>query len=55
MTVIFRFDVVDLNFTPTEECREIRFFSKEELKANYEDLAAQIKPLAEKFNPEDFT
>jgi 8-oxo-dGTP pyrophosphatase MutT (NUDIX family) len=53
-TVIFRFDVLDLNFTPTEECRAIKFFSKEDLQADFENLGSQVKPLAEAFNPEDF-
>lgn len=53
-TIIFRFDVEDLNFTPTEECREIQFFSKEDLQANVANLAAQIVPLVERFDSSDF-
>jgi 8-oxo-dGTP diphosphatase len=53
-SVIFRFDVVDLNFTPSEECKEIRFFTKEELQANLDDIASQVKPLVEVFNPDEF-
>jgi len=53
-SVIFRFDVSDLNFTPSEECKEIRFFSKEDLQANLEDLALQVRPLAQEFNSSDF-
>ncbi len=53
-TVVFRVDFVNLNFMPTKECAQIKFFSKEELKANYADLAAQVKPLAEAFHPEEF-
>jgi 8-oxo-dGTP diphosphatase len=53
-TAIFRIEIADFNFTPTKECKEIRFFTKEDLKANYEDLAAQIKPLAEKFDPKEW-
>ncbi len=53
-TLIFRFEAEDLNFTPSEECKEIRFFSKEEMKENINDIAIQIKPLADKFNPSDF-
>ena len=53
-SVLFRFDVEDLNFTPTEECKEIRFFSKEDLQKNIADLATQVVPLAEHFNPADF-
>ncbi len=54
-TVIFRFDVEDINqFTPTEECKEIKFFSREELQTDLENIASQIKPLAERFNPAEF-
>ena len=53
-SVVLRFDVADLNFTPTTECREIRFFSKKELQENLADLASQVVPLAERFNPKDF-
>jgi len=53
-SVIFRFDVVDLNFTPSTECKEIRFFSKEDLQKNFDDIASQVKPLVEAFNPQDF-
>jgi 8-oxo-dGTP diphosphatase len=53
-SVFFRFDLVSLDFTPTEECREIRFFSKEDLKANFDDLGSQVKPLAEAFDTKDF-
>src|SRR3989338_2841822 len=28
LTVIFRFELENLDFTPTDECREIKFFSK---------------------------
>lgn len=54
-SVFFRFDVENLDFTPTEECREIRFFSKKELQENIAELGLQVVPLAERFNPEDFT
>ena len=53
-SVFFRFDVEDLDFTPTDECREIRFFSKEELQQNIAEFGLQIVPLAEHFNPADF-
>ena len=53
-SVFFRFDVEDLDFTPTDECREIRFFSKEELQKNIADFGLQVVPLAEHFNPADF-
>ena len=54
-TVIFRFDFINLDFIPSQECREIKFFSKEDLQASLDDLARQIKPLAQAFNPADFT
>src|SRR3989344_2900798 len=54
-SVLFRFDVENLNFTPSEECREIRFFSQEELQADYDNLSLQAKPLAHRFDPADFT
>ena len=53
-TLFFRFEVENLDFTPSEECKDIKFFSKEELQANVKDLASQIVPLAEHFNPADF-
>src|SRR3989344_6214250 len=31
LTLVFRFDLVDLNFTPSREYQEIQFFSREEL------------------------
>ena len=54
LTTIFRFEIENLNFRPSQECRSIRFFSKEELNQYLPDLAAQIVPLAEAFEPEDF-
>ncbi|HEY5383393.1 MAG TPA: NUDIX hydrolase [Candidatus Paceibacterota bacterium] len=53
-SVMFRFEVEDLNFTPSIECREIKFFSKEDLQNNIADLASQVVPLAERFNPQAF-
>lgn len=50
--VVFRFDVKDLNFTPSIECQEIKFFSKEELASV--PLSDQMEPLKEIFNPKDF-
>ena len=48
----FRFDVEDLNFTPTDECREIKFFSKEELVVA--SVGDQMEPIKQIFNPNDF-
>lgn len=53
-SALFRFEVSSLDFAPSEECREIRFFSKEELEANINDLGVQVQPLAQRFNPADF-
>jgi 8-oxo-dGTP diphosphatase len=53
-SVIFRFDVVDLNFMPSTECKEIRFFSQEDLRANFDDIASQVKPLVDAFKPTHF-
>ncbi len=52
--VIFRFEVESLDFIPSDECREIKFFSKEELQANVRDTSVQIQPLAQRFDPKDF-
>lgn len=48
----YREEFVDLNFIPTEECEEIKFFSKDELKTL--DTNGQMVPLPEIFNHEDF-
>ena len=53
-SLLFQFEVKNLDFTPSEECREIKFFSKEDLEANFEDLGSQVKPLAQRFKPLDF-
>lgn len=49
----YKFEVEHLNFTPTDECREVRFFSKEEIQA-LPNLGIQLRPLREVFNPADF-
>ncbi len=51
MTVVFLFDVDDLNFSPTDECKEGQFFSLEELKERIDDLGLQVKPLIDVFHP----
>ncbi len=50
--VAYRIELEHLDFTPSEECAEIRFFLPEELKTL--KLAGQMTPLVEIFNPEDF-
>lgn len=54
-SVVFRFDVKSLDFKSSDECREIKFFSKEELLADYENLSVQAKPLVQHFDPADFS
>lgn len=49
----YRVEFDHLNITPSEECEEIKFFSKEELKSL--KLSGQMTPLPDFFNPEDFT
>ena len=53
-SALFRFEVTNLNFMPSEECREIKFFSKKDLEDNVSDFGSQIVPLAKVFNPKDF-
>ena len=48
----YRVEFEHLNITPSEECEEIRFFSKEEIKDL--KLSGQMAPLSDYFNPEDF-
>ena len=54
LVLAFRIDIKTLDaLVPTDECRELKFFSKEELKTA-PDISVQIKPFAEIFNPKDF-
>jgi 8-oxo-dGTP diphosphatase len=48
----YRIEFKDLHFTPSDECLEIRFFSKEELQTL--PLNTQAKKIAELFDPKDF-
>lgn len=52
LVVCYRVEFEDLNFTPSEECLEVRFFEKEEL--NDLKLGLQLDNLPEVFRPEDF-
>jgi 8-oxo-dGTP pyrophosphatase MutT (NUDIX family) len=52
--IAYRVEFEDLNITPSKECEEVRFFSKEDLQQSTK-LNDQMKGLAELFNPEDFT
>lgn len=55
LTVTLQCDVESLDFTKSRECAELRFFSKEEMLASVADFGTQIVPLAEQFNPADFS
>lgn len=48
--VIYEVKLKDLNFTPSDECMELRFFNKDE--AMKEDLFPQVEKFIEVFNPE---
>ncbi len=54
LVLAYTFDVEDFNFTPTDECRELVFLSKEEMKERRDDMATQIQFLVEYFDPKDF-
>jgi len=51
--VAYRIELQDLVFTPTDECAELKFFSRDELRDM--NLCGQVKHLSNIFNPEDFT
>jgi 8-oxo-dGTP diphosphatase len=53
LVVAYRVEFEDLNVKKSEECQEIKFFSKEEL-VNLPNLHPQSSKLAEIFDPEDF-
>lgn len=48
--VIYEFKLKDLNFTPTDECVELRFFNKEE--AEKEDLFPQVAEFIKVYDAE---
>ncbi len=52
MVLAYKVSFKDLNFTPSEECAEIAFFTPDEIKTL--DLDGQMKDLLTYFNPEDF-
>jgi 8-oxo-dGTP diphosphatase len=54
LVVVYGVEFEHLNFVPTEECNEIRFFTFDELKQELPHIAEQIRPLAEHFDPKDF-
>ncbi len=51
--VAYRIELENLDFTPSEECEKLEFFSKEQLKNT--ELCGQTKDFADIFNPADFT
>jgi len=51
--IAYRFELRDLNITPSEECRSIKFFTQEELKVE-PDLNSQTEAFRDIFNPADF-
>lgn len=52
--LVFRFDVKSFDdFVPTEECKEMKFFSKDEL-LQLTNIHPHMKGFMEVFNPDDF-
>ncbi len=51
--VAYRVEFSDLHFTPSRECEEIGFFSKDEMRSL--KFEGQLKEFPDIFNPEDFT
>lgn len=52
MVICYKIELENLNFTPSSECSELKFFSKEKL--NSVDLNDQIVQLRDFFDPKDF-
>lgn len=50
--IVYRTEVKDLNFTPSDECVEVRFFTIEE--AAKENLTTITQEFVKVFNPHDF-
>lgn len=53
LLLCFPFTLKNLDFTPSDECRDLHFFTQDELK-NEPMLAPQLEPLKDLFNPADF-
>jgi len=49
----FRFELTSLDFTQSDECQEMRFFSLEDIQAET-TLNGQMRHMKELFNPTDF-
>jgi len=55
LVMAFQFEVEDVTaFTPSDECRAIRFMTKEELLAEKDKVGDQLHPLVDLFDPADF-
>lgn len=54
LVLAYQFEVKNLEFKASDECRAIHFFSKEELEKNREAVNDQMMPLIKLFNPADF-
>ena len=52
LVLVYRVEIENFEFKPSEECEEIGFFSKQEL--NGIELCQQTNGLKNVFNPEDF-
>jgi 8-oxo-dGTP diphosphatase len=52
LVLAYRIELESLDFTPSDECEAIGFFSKDELKTN--ELNGQTNELLKIFDPEDF-
>ncbi|MDD5731545.1 MAG: NUDIX hydrolase [Patescibacteria group bacterium] len=50
--IAYKVEIDSLDFTKSDECTDIKFFSKKELKDM--NLHINIQKFAELFNPEDF-
>lgn len=50
----YRIEFKNLDFTPTDECMEVQFFSKEEMQKLDHSMNLQTKTFLKVFNPKDF-
>ncbi len=53
LVLAYRVEFESLDFTPTDECDEVKFFYQEDLKKSV-DLNGQTQELADYFDPKDF-
>jgi len=54
LILAYRIEFEHMDFTPTKECQEIKFFTLEDMRQNLPQISVQIRPLVELFNPVDF-